>query len=55
MFTGGVIGASYIFILYLISSILSKNFGINVYALIMFISSIIAGMVGGTIGINIKN
>lgn len=54
MITGGVIGLVYIFTLYLISSILSKNFGVNIYTLIMFTCALVAGMIGGTIGINIK-
>lgn len=51
---GALVGAIYIVVLYLISSIISKNFGLNMYSIIMGILSVIAGAVGGIIGVNIK-
>ncbi len=51
---GGVIGLIYILFLYIVSSITSVGFGLNPQSIIMIIASIIAGMIGGIVGINIK-
>ncbi len=51
---GGIIGLVYILGIYLISSIAQMGFGINVYSIIMIILSILAGMIGGIVGVNIK-
>lgn len=51
---GGIIGGIYIIILYLISSIVTGNFSLGINAIVMIISSIIAGMFGGIIGVNAK-
>ena len=52
---GGVIGLIYIMLLYLTSSIISQGFSLNFYSLMMMIFSIIAGMFGGILGVNINN
>ncbi len=54
MLYGGVIGGIYIILLYLISSIISQGFGLNIYSILMIIFSIIAGMFGGILGINMN-
>ena len=54
IFRGAIIGFLYIFILYLISSILLRDFSLNIYSIIMFIVSFLCGAVGGIIGVNIK-
>ena len=51
---GGVIGLIYMLFLYIVSSITSVGFGLNPQSIIMIIASIIAGMIGGIVGINIK-
>lgn len=51
---GGIIGLIYIITLYLISSIVETGFSLNMYSIIMIILSIIAGMIGGIVGVNIK-
>lgn len=51
---GGVIGIIYMLVIYLLSSIVSSNFGLGTYAVIMIITGIISGMIGGIIGVNIK-
>lgn len=51
---GGIIGGIYIIALYLISSIVTGNFSLGINAIIMIIASIIAGMVGGVVGVNAK-
>lgn len=55
MIKGGIIGFAYFTILYLASSILLKNFEVNVYSGIMFTATFICGGIGGIVGINIKN
>ena len=51
---GLIVGFLYTFILYIISSILMKNFSLNIYSVLMFIVSSICGAVGGIIGVNLK-
>ena len=52
MLNGGLIGGTYVILLYLISSILNNGFSVNIYTIIMIILGIIAGLIGGIIGIN---
>ena len=42
------------FLLYIISSIVQTGFSLNMYSIVMIIASIIAGMIGGIMGVNIK-
>jgi len=51
---GGIIGFIYIFLLYIISSIIQTGFSLNIYSIFMIIAAILAGMIGGIIGVNIK-
>ena len=51
---GALIGLIYIIFIYLLSSILEKDFSMNLYSIVMVIGSIFAGAVGGIIGINKK-
>lgn len=51
---GILVGLIYILFLYLISSIISKNFSFNNYAIIMVATSIAIGGLGGIIGVNRK-
>lgn len=51
---GAIIGAIYISIIYLISSIVNSNFTINRASIIMMTLGIIGGVLGGIVGINIK-
>ena len=55
MIKGGLIGITYFSIIYMISSILLKNFEINVYSGIMLASTVICGCIGGIVGVNRKN
>lgn len=52
MISGGIIGASYILLLYFISSIVNSNFSINWISVIMIIVGLIGGIFGGVIGVN---
>ena len=51
---GGLVGAIYIVLIYLLSSIAFAGFSLNLSSLVMIISSIMTGVVGGVIGVNIK-
>ena len=51
---GALVGLIYIVVIYLLSSIISKSFSLNIYSIIMIIASVIAGAIGGIIGVNKK-
>lgn len=53
MINGALLGFIYMFAMYLISSIILKDFSLNLKSLIMFLSGIVAGIFGGIIGVNI--
>ena len=52
---GGVVGFIYIFVLYLFSSVISGKFSIDKRILSMFLIGLLAGSIGGIIGINLKH
>ena len=54
IFYGVLVGAIYMLFLYIVSSIITRNFSISTYAIAMIIASILAGAIGGIIGINRK-
>ena len=54
IFNGAIIGLIYILSIYLISSIITGVFSLNSNSIIMIIVSILTGMIGGIIGVNIK-
>ena len=54
MINGGLIGLIYLFIIYLISSILNWRFGLNFQSIIMILAGTIFGILGGIIGVNIR-
>ena len=53
LINGAIVGIIYILSIYLISSITGADFSLNMNSVIMIISSIIAGMFGGIIGVNL--
>ena len=53
LLNGGIIGIAYILLLYLISSAFIGNFSVNINSIILIIASILTGMLGGIIGVNI--
>lgn len=55
MIKGGLIGIIYFLIIYMISSMLLKNFDVNIYSGIMFASAFVCGCIGGIVGVNMKN
>ena len=55
LLNGIIIAIAYFFILYIISSILTGNFGLSIKSLIMIIIGVICGIAGGILGVNIKS
>ena len=53
LLNGAIIGASYILIIYLVSSVLNENFALNLISIVMIAIGIIGGILGGIIGVNI--
>jgi putative membrane protein (TIGR04086 family) len=49
---GALIGLIYIVFIYLLSSIVERDFSMSIYSIIMIVGSILAGAIGGIIGIN---
>ena len=54
LLNGGIIGFTYVFLLYIISSILHTGFSLNMYSIVMIVLAVFAGMIGGIMGVNIK-
>ena len=50
---GSMVGAIYIIIIYLFSSIAITGFNMNIKSLIMLVASVIAGTIGGIVGVNL--
>ena len=51
---GAIIGIVYISFIYILSSIMIADFNLNIKSLVMLVVSIITGMVGGIMGVNIR-
>lgn len=49
---GSIVGLIYILIIYTLSSLIEGSFSLNVYSIIMIIGSVLAGALGGIIGVN---
>ena len=54
LLNGGAIASIYMLSLYIISSGIGTGFSLNLNAVIMMILGIIAGMLGGIVGVNLK-
>ncbi len=54
LLNGAIVGFIYIFSLYIISSITGSGFNLNIISIIMLVASVVAGMVGGIIGVNLN-
>ena len=46
MINGGIVGLVYMLILYIVSSLVSMRFELNIHSVIMLIAGIVAGMIG---------
>lgn len=51
---GSFVGSIYILVMYFISSCIIGDYSLNLKSIIMFITSVIAGMLGGIVGVNIN-
>lgn len=54
LINGGAIGALYIIIIYLVSSLLNWRFSLEIQSIIMIAVSVMFGILGGIIGVNRK-
>jgi len=54
LINGAFVGLIYILTIYLISSITGSGFTLQIQSIIMMISSVVAGMIGGIIGVNLQ-
>jgi len=54
LLNGGLIGLIYMLVLYFISSCFIGDFSLNSNSFILIIAAILAGMLGGIIGVNIS-
>lgn len=54
LINGALIGLIYLLTIYIVSSIISGSFGMNLKSIIMIICGIIFGILGGIIGVNTK-
>jgi len=54
LLNGALVGIIYIITIYLISSITGSGFACNINTIIMMVASIISGMLGGIIGVNLN-
>lgn len=53
MINGAIIGGSYLIIVYVLSSIFAVGFNVNTFSIVMLIFSILAGIIGGIVGVNL--
>ena len=51
---GSIVGAIYMITIYLLSSIFVAGFSMNMQSILMILISILAGMIGGIIGVNFR-
>lgn len=51
---GAFVGGIYISLIYLLSSFLETGFSFNFYSIIMIVAGILAGSIGGIMGVNIR-
>ena len=54
LLNGGIIGFIYIMSIYILSSITGSSFSLNIGSIIMIVTTIISGMIGGVIGVNYR-
>ena len=50
---GAILGGIYMFCMYIVSSVLLKDFSLNIKSFIMIASGILTGILGGIIGVNL--
>ena len=53
LINGFIVGIIYFFVIYILSSVTGTGFAFNLNSIIMLISIIVSGMIGGIIGVNL--
>lgn len=53
LINGAIIGAIYLISIYILSSIFAVGFSVNTFSIVMLIFSVLAGIVGGIVGVNL--
>ena len=51
---GGLVGLIYVLTMFILSSITSRGLSFNIYSIILILTSIIMGIIGGIIGVNLR-
>ncbi len=54
LFNGALVGMIYILTIYLLSSLTGSGFSCHINSIIMMVAGIVAGMLGGIIGVNLN-
>lgn len=54
LINGSLVGMIYIVTIYLLSSLTGSGFHVNINTIIMIVAAIIAGMIGGIVGVNLR-
>ena len=54
LINGSLVGLIYIFVIYLLSSFVEGDFGVNLTSIIMMVVTVTFGALGGIIGVNLK-
>ena len=54
LINGALIGGMYLISIYILASIINKNFTLTTQSIIIIISGMICGMIGGIVGVNKK-
>lgn len=54
LLNGAIVGIIYILTIYILSSIMGMGFKIDINSVLMIIFAIVAGMLGGIVGVNIN-
>ena len=54
LINGGLVGLIYVLFIYLLSSLMLYGFSLNINSIIMLVCSIIFGMLGGVLGVNLR-
>lgn len=52
LLNGGIVGLIYILLLYVLSSVFGTGFGLNGYSFSMIFFTVLIGIIGGIIGVN---
>ena len=51
---GAIVGGCYMLVIYLLSSIMGNSFSLNVQSFVTIIAAIMAGIIGGILGVNFR-